>query len=156
MIWSNRTAIKYAILDSVSEEFSTPTILYDDGTADANLVIFSDGENIFCAYFNSNIEYGEGEYPNINDYTSAFTISVNRFNHLTGSFDNLGYVSENSKYSYIAAMNMTDEGLMVAWAENANNTFLGLGNANSVYFSIYDGNEFSEPNKLTEKAYATT
>lgn len=153
---ANETKAQYIIYDRLTETFTEPMSIYDDGTADFNLQIASDGKNVYVYYLDSTKIFGAGDDPDMDEYAGTFGITVAKFDSTTNSFIHLGKLQVNNKYCYAPSLVPAAEGFILSWAENNDNQLMGLTDTNSVYYVVYDGRTVSTPEKVVEHQNSIT
>ncbi|MBD5475689.1 MAG: BspA family leucine-rich repeat surface protein [Lachnospiraceae bacterium] len=152
---ANQTVVKYALIAD-DGTISTPVIMFDDGTADTNPVLYSTGNDIYCAYLNSDKVYDDNDDPDIDAYVGTFGVSVSKYDSEKGAFIDLGRVNKNHCYCYAPQLTETEEGIKLVWAENMDNDIFGLTGHNTIYSSVYSGGEWSVPDNVAENVNSIT
>ncbi len=152
----NQTVLKYRIYDDASKSWGPAATACEDGTADFNPVIYSNGTELYVAYQNSTVTYAEGDDPDIEAYAGSFGISALRYDASTQKFVDLGKVNRSRCYCYTPQLAMTDKGLCVAWVENTDNSLLGLTTNNRIMTSTLTDRKFSVPSTVASGLSSVT
>jgi len=141
----NQTVLKYRVYDAAAKSWGPAATACEDGTADFNPVVYSDGTDIYVIYQNSSTIYAEGDEPETDAYIGSFGISALQYDAKSQKFINLGSVSKSNCYCYAPQLAMTDKGLCAAWVENSDNSLFGQTMNNRVMTSILTDKKFSAP-----------
>ena len=140
---ANQTAAQFIVYDELTGEYTEPNCIIDDGTADYNLQMYSDGENLYAYYLDSIVKYQDNDDPELEEYAESFGLRVAKFDSDKDTFVNVGLLHVN--YSYCPYLTGTSDGFVVAWVDNESNNIMGLSSDNSIYYAEYDGNKLSKP-----------
>lgn len=140
----NQTKLVYSIFDEETGTYGAATSVIDDGTADFEPDVFTDGTDIYVAWLDSTRKYSEAENPEIEDYLKTFRTHVAKYNKTTKRFDDLGTPQQNAYYTYMPKLAVADGKLQLLWVENKDNTLLGYSEGNSICVGIYTGTEWSK------------
>ncbi len=152
----NQTVVKYVKYDPVTEAFSAPKAVAEDNTADYKPFLYTDGKDIYACYLDSVRAYPDDKEPPVAEYAKTFSITVAKYDAESDQFIRLGTVGQEANYCYMPALTATEEGLLLAWAENADGEIFGLTENNSVYYSIYSNGNWSTPQCLAEGLRSVT
>lgn len=145
----NQTVVKYAAYNSESGKFSDSKIALDDSTADYKPQLFTDGVDIYLYYLDSTRVYSGNDDPDIEDYAGTFSVTVAKYDTVADSFIKLGTISRDNHYCYAPTLANTENGLLLAWAENESNSVFGLTEDNSINYSIFSNGNWSEPKSIS-------
>ena len=126
----NNTAVVYSVWDDVLEEWSSPEIVDDDGTADFYPSVAVDGDTVWVAWTNSNSDSLTAS-STLPDVAATCETEVAAIDVSTGTVTNWGLTTDTvaDVRPCIAAC----EGeILVAWLCNPANDLVGLSGTNKV------------------------
>lgn len=126
----NQTAVVYSIYDSENDTWTTPTVIDDDGTADAYPDIATDGENIYVTWVNTNKTFGDD--VTIEKFASSCEICVAEYNKELNQFENIKTLTDDDKFDFMPTVYADDGSVYVAYVKNSANEPLTLGGTNTV------------------------
>ena len=142
---ANQTVAQFLVYDKKTDTYSSVNSIFDDGTADFDLHLYSDGNDIYAYYLDSNTVYGQSEDPDISNYASSFKVTVTKFDSSTNQFEKICKVSLGDHYCYSPSVYSKGDELIVAWAENEDDQVFGLSENNSIGYVICNEKRVSEP-----------
>ena len=122
--------------------------MYDDGTADFNPDISTDGKDIYVAWMNSNTVFDE----NVSTIECALSceIVLSKFDRQNFQFQNPVEITTNNSYDFLPSMVVVDGVGYVSFVENSgDNPLLQIG-TNKIFIVSSDGINIKSSNKVTE------
>ena len=130
----DQSKLVYSIIDVNTGIYSDAKAVLDDGSADYEPVVYSNGSDIYVAWLDSTRKYGSDEDGSLQDYVGAFKLHVARYNPESGEFDDLGTMQDEnvSSFTYLASFVETSSGLELVYVENSDNALFGLSDNNSI------------------------
>ena len=130
----NHTAVVYSILDSETNEWSVPQLVDNDGTADSNPDVVTDGNNIYVAWVNSNKVF-ESE-PTMAEVAAASEIAVAKFNAESNSFTAPVMLTTNNTADYNPSIGISNGKAVVAWKNNSENSIINFSGNDTIYLAV--------------------
>ena len=135
-------------------EWTEPESIDDDGTADFHprLLSFNNG-NIFACWENINqIMPDEAVFE---DMLENMDISVARYDSQSSEWSSALHLSDNLTLDSSPLIDgPSDDNVMVVWINNPANDIRGSqDNPNEIWYSLWNGNEWSEPQFAAEIGY---
>ncbi len=139
----------YSIYNEQTDGWSSPVAINDDGTADFSPEVYSDGEDIYVVWQDAESKIAEN--LTLNEIGATTALSVAKFDTDANEWVDFGTI-QNSNNSYEAQPQIAVNGeiITVAWASNSENDVFGLNGTNSVRYSVYDGENWSEAITIKE------
>ena len=145
----NHTAVVYSVYDPDLKYWSEPKIVSDDGTADFNPSIATDGENVVVAWSNTNKQIdGEADMSII---ASACEISYAEFDLENAEFTKAVNITNDGNYDLDPKVLVNDSNIYISWVKNIENSPLTLEGENEIYLA-----EIAEDCKITEVSKFST
>ncbi len=151
----DRTVLYYRVYDGASDSWSDPAPVLDDGTADCMPTVLADGGEAYVAWLDANKRFGANAEASPDEYLTAFSARVARWDAAEGCFADLGRpAGTKAPYTYLLALG---EGPTLTWAENADGAAFGVGSAaNEVRQASWNGGSWSAPATLASGLNAVT
>jgi hypothetical protein len=138
----NRPMLMYSLYNASTGEWSAPSAVHDDGTADFFPNIASDGTNVWVAWHNSNTTFGSNATSS--DMLGAAEITVARFNGTT--FTDVTTLTDSSIMDTRPKIAVNGDEVFIAWVQNPRNDLFGTGGFdNSIMARQFTGGAWSEP-----------
>ena len=150
----NQSTLVYSIYDTASDSWGTPAVVYDNGTADFNPDFYSDGQDIYAIWQDSDSAL-ESELT-LNQIADRLGLTVAKYDRETASFKVIGTMkAEGNLLKQQPQIAAKDGKTVVFWHENATDNVLGLSGTNQFYraelLSDEDGKQtLGEPEKEAE------
>lgn len=118
----NRTTIAYQ--EYIDDEWTTPVALSDDGTADFDFDLATDGTDIYIVWENLNRAF-DGNVT-LSEMIEACQISLCKLNTDTGEVKKLYDASDDQRGDFLPTITITsDQKIKIAWYSNASNDIFG-------------------------------
>ena len=133
----NYTAVVYSIYDPATGLWSAPQILSDDGTADFEPVLSTDGTKTVVAWCNTNTVFSEG--VTISEMASHCEICIAEFDSTTGTFGNALTLTDNSQYDCMPSLTIQNGNWILSWVKNNGNDPLLFTGQNTIYIRKENG-----------------
>ena len=129
---NDRSMLVYSLWDENTENWSEPkAVLEDDGTADFNPDIYSDGDKIYTVWQEAK---GSLAGLSLEEMTERLALHVAVYDAQKEQFVDLGLVeSENGLFQQRPQIVADDGDVAVYWYENAQDNVLGLSGTNRIY-----------------------
>lgn len=131
---AERSVLMYSIYDAVSEEWSEPQPVDDDGTADFNPVI----SGKYVAWNDSKGTLSE--CTTLNQIGKELEITAASYNSDTKSFENVQTITSNQSFENNLSLRETTDGANLSWTINSEGDVFGLEGTNTMYFCTLTGN----------------
>lgn len=131
---AERSVLMYSIYDAVSEEWSEPQPVDDDGTADFNPVI----SGKYVAWNDSKGTLSE--CTTLNQIGKELEITAASYNSDTKSFENVQTITSNQSFENNLSLRETTNGANLSWTINSEGDVFGLEGTNTMYFCTLTGN----------------
>lgn len=150
----DRTVLYYRVCDG-SSTWGDPVPVLDDGTADCMPTVLADGSGVYVAWLDAGKTFGQDAAAGTDEYLSAFSARVARWDAGTGGFADLGRpAGAGAPYAYLLALGA---GPTLTWAENADGEAFGIGSTSSrVRQSTWGGSSWSTPSTLASGLNSVT
>lgn len=129
----NHTAVVYSILENETQEWSAPQLVDNDGTADSNPDVVTDGNNIYVAWVNSNMVF-ESE-PTMAEVSAASEIAVAKFSAESNSFNAPVMLTANNTADYNPSIGIANGQAVVAWKNNSENSIINFSGNDTIYLA---------------------
>jgi hypothetical protein len=142
----NASVAKFAVFNDSTNSFLQPVQIDSNNTADTNIDVFSDGEDIYVTYQDAEKEYSEESF-NEKNYALDQNIVVARYNKNTNQFEAQKTFSSKTAYYRYPKMTKIGNKMYLAWISTSGNDFFGQEDSELVY-SEFNGT-WSEPRVLT-------
>ena len=138
----NHTAVVYSIYDDSNRTWSVPKILEDDGTADFYPDIITDGTDIYVAWTNSNrADFSDSvELPKM---AESCEISVAKYDTKSATFT-VSTLTSNDTTDIKPIFGKVNDQIGLVWLNNTDNDVLDFAGTNSLYYSLYQQEKWSE------------
>ncbi len=139
----DKTKLVYSIYDPMTDTYASPLSVLDDGTADYNPEVYTDGKDIYLTWLDASKTF-DGE-PEFVEYISYFKTHVAKYDASSKKFVDLGTPQSNTVYTYLPKLYKAGDELSLAWVENSENAMFGLSKDNTVYRSVYKNGAWLTP-----------
>lgn len=141
---NNFTQLYYAVIEN--GEIGEPKVVYDDGTADfIPTLINKDGE-IYLAWQNCNKVFNDD--ATILDVSSSLEIAIAKYDAESNQFCNITNKTNNNQLDAVPKFSKANGKLVLCWQANSESNLLFNTGVNYIYQSIFDGNNWSEPQMI--------
>ena len=130
----NHTAVLYSVLDNETHGWSAPQFIDNDGTADSNLDIVTDGNTIYVAWVNSNKVF-ESE-PTMSEVAATSEIAVAKYNAEINSFNAPVVLTANTTADYSPSIGISNGKAVVAWKNNSANSIINFSGNDTIYLAV--------------------
>ncbi len=138
----NHTAVVYSIYDSENKTWGVPKILDDDGTADYYPDIITDGKDIYVAWTdNSRDDFSED--VSLEEMAETCETSVAKYDIEKETFS-VHTLTSNDSVDIRPILGILDGKIGVIWLNNDNSDILNFEGDNSLFYSLYQQDEWSE------------
>lgn len=131
----NHTAVVYSLFDDLTQTWSVPKILDDDGTADFYPDIITDGTDIYVAWTDSN-QSGFSDSVELPEMAESCEISVAKYDTQNASFK-VSTLTSNDTTDIRPVFGKVNNQIGLVWLNNTDNDILDFGGTNSLYYSLY-------------------
>lgn len=147
---SDRTVLVYCEFDSDSNAWTAPKAILDDGTADFNFDVVSQGTQIYIVWQNINKKFGDSE-ASVEDYYSMSDISAAVLDIYSGKVSEYK-VASTDHADLLPKVAAKGSNVTIAWYESKNNEITSTDALNYVIHGAQlTGNVFEENvNKVLE------
>ena len=143
---NNRTSLMYMIYDG--NQWSDAQKISDDGTYFDNIIAKQENDNIYVTYRKADMVFDD----NASMETIAQHMNLYEVTFDGTHFGDPSCISEmdNQVLESGQTVFVKNGVIAVAWIENSENDIFLNDGINSIYFSIFDGNEWSKKKKVIE------
>ena len=145
----NHTAVVYSLLNKSTGRWSAPVMIDDDGTADSDPDVATDGTDIYVTWVNAKKTFAA--QPSLSEYAANTEINIAKFDPQTGAFGNSVSVTDNSTLDYKPSVAVKDGKAVVAWLGNSANSIFAVSGKNTVYTATV-----SATGSVSKKTYYST
>lgn len=145
----NHTAVVYSLLNKSTGRWSEPVMIDDDGTADSDPDVATDGTDIYVTWVNAKKTFAA--QPSLSEYAANTEINIAKFDPQTGTFGNSVSVTNNSTLDYKPSVAVKDGKAVVAWLGNSANSIFAVSGKNTVYTATV-----SATGSVSKKTYYST
>ena len=145
----NHTAVVYSLLNKSTGRWSEPVMIDDDGTADSDPDVATDGTDIYVTWVNAKKTFAA--QPSLSEYAANTEINIAKFDPQTGTFGNSVSVTDNSTLDYKPSVAVKDGKAVVAWLGNSANSIFAVSGKNTVYTATV-----SATGSVSKKTYYST
>ena len=149
----NRSMLVYS--KQVGGVWTSPTAIEDDGTADFNFDIASDGDDVYLVWQDSRTMISGTEEPEMEDYAAISEISFATLDTTSGVMTSQ-QLTENTGLDAYPRIAKKGDQVLICWVSNdASDYFLNTG-TNTVYSVLMEDGVFGEPTVVvsTDEAVA--
>lgn len=145
----NHTAVVYSLLNKSTGRWSEPVMIDDDGTADSDPDVATDGTDIYVTWVNAKKTFAA--QPSLSEYAANTEINIAKFDPQAGAFGNSVSVTDNSTLDYKPSVAVKDGKAVVAWLGNSANSIFAVSGKNTVYTATV-----SATGSVSKKTYYST
>ncbi len=146
---ADSSRLVYSVYDSTNDSWSSPRPVSDDGTADCDPAIATDGKDIYITWINVDSKLaGEVTLENLGEHLE---ISAAKFDSVKGTWLDAVCVTDNSVSDFAPTVYVEDGKAFVSWIENEDNSILLLDGTNKICFVTVDGKNVSAVKTLRAK-----
>ena len=142
----NYQKIVYQTYNTITGEFSEVFVLDDNGLADGSYEVFYNGTDAVVVYTQLNKKLTTDNIDDMAGYVGALEVKTAVLNN--GVFEaSENTLTSNEYYDMNLRIGEVNGNITAVWVQNAENTMFGTTDNNnmSVWFSVYDGETWSEP-----------
>ncbi|MDO4543339.1 MAG: leucine-rich repeat protein [Clostridia bacterium] len=145
----NHTKLVYSVYNESNNTWSAPLPVWDDGTADFNPTLATDGTNVYIAWMDANATFGED--VTMEQMAAACEISVAKLTFDNGSCtcSDRQRITANSMLDMQPCMVIDGGKPVVVWSRNSGNDILAQAGSNTVLYAEVGGNENVAANLAT-------
>lgn len=150
----NFKELKYSIYDKANKTWGEPIKLDENNTQDNNFEVYTNGTDIYVIYAEEKIELTENS--TIQEYAANQEISVAKWNSQTKQFTEFTTLTNNDTYDFLPSITIVDNIPIAVWANNSSNEPFGTTTDNSVMYSKFENNSWTQPQNLISGCNAIT
>ena len=137
----NRSVLMFSIFNSVTDTWSVPVAVNNNGKADYSPSIAANSIDIWVIWQKSNSLFDENS--TVEDIVAAGEIAVARFNHGTNSFDAPSILTSNTFMDALPKILVSPGGpAYAAWIQNPESDMYGSNNLNKIMGAYFDGSRW--------------
>lgn len=130
----DRTMLVYSIYNEATEKWQEPKAIYDDGTADYNFSVNSNGENIYIVWQNAN-SLNNADW-NISEIAKNTDLYVAKFDSVMRSFTNVERVTkDNDECEMMPRISGIGGETVITWFVNSADDVFGIEGTNDVCYA---------------------
>lgn len=132
---ADRSILVYSIWNKTTENWSEPKALLDDGTADYEPDLYTDGTKIYAVW--QNAREGLTEEMSLNEIADSLTLHAAVYDKEKNEFLSLGSIeSVNGLFQQNPQIVADGDNVSVYWYENEQDNVLGLSGTNKIYQAV--------------------
>jgi hypothetical protein len=148
---ANRTELVFSKYNPVDNTWSLPQAVKDDGTADFNVNIAEDGDNVYVIWQNINKTF-EAEEANLQAFAGASEIAVAKYDGVTGVFSEAVSLTADGTADFSPIISVKEGKAFASWLHNEQNDMFGSSAGHSILYSVFDGINWSSAADLAANA----
>ena len=138
----NIPTLMYSLYDSESDTWSAPVKLDKNNTADQTPYLYSDGNDIYLVYSDSERIFDSSD--DISSCAANQSIAVSKFNRETKTFsDPVKIAFSNGKFLSVPEVSIVNGTPIVIWQSNSDTDIFGQNTTNEILYSTFDGTDWS-------------
>ena len=146
--------LKYSVYNKNTNKWGSPANVDSNGSYDSGAYLYSDGEKIYVIYEESDMDLTDS--TTLDEYTTTLEIAAAVFNSSTGKFENYTRLTNNNQIDSRPVITVANGIPTAAWITNADSNYFGTNSTNSIVYSSYSDNAWSEPAVLSENLNSIT
>ncbi|MGN0594866.1 MAG: leucine-rich repeat domain-containing protein [Hominimerdicola sp.] len=146
--------LKYSVYNKNTNKWGSPANVDSNGSYDSGAYLYSDGEKIYVIYEESDMDLTDS--TTLDEYTATLEIAAAVFNSSTGKFENYTRLTNNNQIDSRPVITVADGIPTAAWITNTDSNYFGTNSTNSIVYSSYSDNAWSEPAVLSENLNSIT
>ncbi|MCH5256354.1 MAG: BspA family leucine-rich repeat surface protein, partial [Lachnospiraceae bacterium] len=146
----DQTKLVYSVYDAATGTYSAALSVLDDGTADYEPEVYTDGKDIYVTWLDAARTFGAADDPELMDYMKTFRTHVAKYNPVTNSFEDLGSPQTGEIYTYLPRLYVSDGDLQLIWVENRDDALFGLSMNNTIQRAVYAGGEWTVADEINQ------
>lgn len=132
---ADRSMLVYSIWNKAKENWSEPKAVLDDGTADYEPDLYTDGTKIYAVW--QNAEESLAGNLTLNEITDCLALHTAVYDEEQDKFVSLGDIrSENGLFQQDPQIVADGDDVSVYWYENEQDNVLGLSGTNRIYQAV--------------------
>ena len=132
---ANRSMLVYSIWNKATENWSEPKAVLDDGTADYEPDLYTDGTMIYAVW--QNAEESLAGNLTLNEISDHLVLHTAVYDEEQDMFVSLGDIrSENGLFQQNPQIVADGDNVSVYWYENEQDNVLGLSGSNRIYQAL--------------------
>lgn len=132
---ADRSILVYSIWNKTTENWSEPKAVLDDGTADYEPDLYTDGTKIYAVW--QNAKEGLTEEMSLNEIADSLTLHAAVYDKEKNEFLSLGSIeSVNGLFQQNPQIVADGDNVSVYWYENEQDNVLGLSGTNKIYQAV--------------------
>ncbi len=145
---ADRSMLVYSIWDSTTENWSEPKAVLDDGTADYEPDLYTDGTKIYAVWQNAKESLADN--LTLNEITDRLVLHTAVYDEEQDKFVSLGDISsENGLFQQNPQIVADGDNIFVYWYENEQDNVLGITGTNKIYQAVLqDVNAVSDKSEI--------
>lgn len=142
----NRTELVYSLYDDEESTWSEPKAVAQSNTADLYPQVAYDNDNLYVSW--QRVKKVMNNNATMEDISKESEIVVAKFNNDTNEFDKEIVLSNNDTYDGAPTIATNKGKVLVLWKNNSENDIFGLKGQNSIMYSEFNGEKWSDEKPL--------
>ncbi len=137
----NKVYLYYSVFNE--GVWSEPECVFEDGTMDFEPCLKKVGDKVILVWQNANKAFEESTSLGLDDISAYFDISAAVFDQ-----DKKTFATSQIRYDNLDLLPVVGgdkDNIILAWINNSMNDWIGDNGNNSILYSTFDGNNWSEP-----------
>lgn len=120
----NRLMLVYSVYDKLTDTWSAPSPVHDDGYTDASPVLATDGERVFAAWQKYYTTFNAESGSDLTAVLSAAEICTAEFDTQTGRFTAFTRLTDDKVYDYRPALTVKNGEAVCVYASSTDNRLM--------------------------------
>lgn len=131
----NRTMLVYSLYNADTQKWSVPAAVYDDGMADFNFNLVSNGSDIYVVWQKATQKITSE--MKVTDISKVTDLYIAKFDEAMSSFQNIEQVTTNNKiYEMMPRVSSVNGKTIVTWFENSEGDVYGQNGFNRIRYAV--------------------
>ena len=148
---ANFQQLVYSIYNS---KWQQPVAIDEDSNIENSFYLYTDNSDIYMVY--TELNNTVSETITAEEMAKMQEIVVAKYDKTQSKFVDMATLTNNETYDFNPRMTVINGVPVVSWINNADNNMLGTTNNNSIYYSKYENNAWTEPQALLSGSTAIT
>ena len=148
---ANFQQLVYSIYNN---KWQQPVAIDEDSNIENSFYLYTDNSDIYMVY--TELNNTVSETITAEEMAKMQEIVIAKYDKTQSKFVDMATLTNNVTYDFNPRMTVINGVPVVVWLNNTDNNMLGTTNNNSIYYSKYENNAWTEPQALLSGATAIT
>ncbi|MBO5477698.1 MAG: dockerin type I repeat-containing protein, partial [Clostridia bacterium] len=148
---ANFQQLVYSIYNS---KWQQPVAIDEDTNIENSFYLYTDNSDIYMVY--TELNNTVSETITAEEMAKMQEIVIAKYDKAQSKFADMATLTNNETYDFNPRMTVINGVPVVVWLNNTDNNMLGTTNNNSIYYSKYENNTWTEPQALLSGSTAIT